>query len=85
MKGGYLQAATEVVGDQGKGTFTQKGGTTSNQPALILGNAPTGNGTFNLLAGGLSAGNEDIGGFGIGQFIQSGGTNTVANELYLGY
>ena len=61
MKGGYLQTDEEIVGDLGKGTFTQKGGTHLITSHLIVGDSSTANGAFNLLGGSLSAANEFIG------------------------
>lgn len=76
----------EHIGFAGKGTFTQNAGTHTIGRDLVLGNDPTGSGTFNLNGGILSvASNTYVAWNGTGKFNQSGGTHTVAGNLYIGH
>jgi len=65
------------VGIDGKGTFTQTGGTVTAAGGLILGGAVSGDGTYNLSSGSIKTGYEKIGVSGNGYFSQSGGENTT--------
>jgi hypothetical protein len=65
------------IGIDGKGTFTQTGGTVTAAGGLILGGAVSGDGTYNLSSGSIATGYEKIGINGTGYFSQSGGKNTT--------
>jgi len=65
------------IGIDGKGTFTQTGGTVTAAGGLILGGAVSGDGTYNLSSGSIATGYEKIGISGTGYFSQSGGKNTT--------
>ncbi len=68
-------AATEYVGYDGTGTYTQTGGDNIVN-GLYLGYLETGNGIYNLSGtGSLLADNETISRHGSGTFNQTGGTN----------
>ena len=80
ITGGSLSAATQVIGAQGTGTFSQYGGN-SKLTALYVNN-----GTYNLSGNAqLTASNTYISNGGPGSFNQSGGTNTVSSSLSVGY
>jgi hypothetical protein len=73
---GSLSANNETVGNSGIGAFTQSGGFNILGGSLIVGNSPTGSGTYDLSGGSLSATVQQIGNSGIGAFTQSGGAPT---------
>src|SRR4051812_40792845 len=71
----------EVIGDLGGANFNQNGGThTISGVELVVGNAASGIGTYNLSGTGTLAAttNEVVGNLGRGDFNQSGGTNTIS-------
>lgn len=80
----------EIIGDVGRAIFDHSGGTnTATANGLVLGNAGTGVGTYNLSGTGalVATTNEIVGAAGVGNFNQSGGTNTITgagNSLVLG-
>jgi Hint domain len=79
LQAGQLSSLGQVVGNDGKGTFTQNGG--ANDIAgggdLLVGVFNFGVGTYKLNDGTLVAGGEIMGEDGQGQFTQAGGTNVV--------
>jgi hypothetical protein len=78
----------EVIGDFGKGSVIQSGGTNMVGGSLYLGLHSGSTGSYNLSGTGslFVGGIERVGGdFGTGTFTQSGGTHTVNSTLYLGY
>lgn len=78
----------EVIGDFGKGSVIQSGGTNTVGGSLYLGLHSGSTGSYNLSGTGslFVGGIERVGGdFGTGTFTQSGGTHTVNSTLYLGY
>jgi len=94
LQGGGLQAAAEIIGNQGTGTFTQSAGSNTISGNLSLGvkgssiillkSISAGSGTYNLQWGRLQANDEIIGDAGNGIFTQSGNSyNTIANGLTL--
>ena len=88
LSNGPLQVqGNEIIGVAGTGTFTQSGGTNtvSAMATMILGDNPSGSGTYNLSAGYLAnAADLTVGLSGTGVFTQSGGTNSVLNGVTLG-
>jgi hypothetical protein len=80
-----LNLATASVGARGIGVFTQNGGTHTVTGELIVGEYPTGNGTYNLNSGILTANNLFVGSGGSGVFNQTGSSvHTVLNDLIIG-
>lgn len=81
----------EIIGDLGRAMFDHSGGTnTVAASSLVLGNAGTGVGAYNLSGTGTLAATtiEIVGAAGIGNFNQSGGTNTISgagSSLSLGF
>jgi len=74
------------IGDAGKGTYIQTGGTNQTfESYLGLGN--TGNGSYDLSgSGSLSVSNvENVGSLGNGTFSQSGGTHFVSRVLSIAF
>src|SRR5205085_782424 len=56
---GVLSADFEQIGDAGRGTFNQSGGSNSTSGILYLGlNSASGNGVYNLSGGTLSVGSN---------------------------
>ena len=82
---GYLSVPNnENVGWNGKGAFTQSGGTNTCY-GLLLGYTGA-SGAYTLSGGSLQVTNNmNVGYAGTGTFTQSGGTNSVGNNLYLAY
>src|SRR6202789_847563 len=80
LNGGTITAKGQVVGNDGGGKFTMKGGEDkiTGGGDLILGAFAAGGGTFTLSNGALSDGGELVGYAGAGHVIQSGGTNKIA-------
>lgn len=78
---------TDAHWDGDNGAFP-KGNGPNPDATLVLGNAPTGNGTFTLdngsTPGTLIAAAEIIGNAGTGSFTQNAGTNQVSSLLVLG-
>ena len=81
---GSLSANDTLVGDEGKGLFTQTGGDNTAFFDLTLGATSDGEGTYNLSAGTLSAGSAIVGNRGVGEFLQSGGRVDLTNDLTMG-
>ena len=85
LSSGKVSSAQTLVGDAGRGTFTQTGGT---HTAGGL-NVATAGGTGAYALGGTGTlvvnGNALIGSGGIGTFTQTAGTNNVSGTLYLGF
>ena len=85
LSGGDLATLCTIVGQDGKGTFTQSGGTNTVTNDLNIGQFADSNGNYDLSNGTLSVGrNENVGLDGVGAFTQSGGDNTVASGLIVG-
>ncbi len=90
MTGGSLSALTsEYIGNNGKGTFTQSGGTnslTSVSGGIYVGYSPSSaSGNYNLSgSGSLNSSIEYLGYSGSGTFTQSAGTNSIGEFLTLG-
>ncbi|MGD0464880.1 MAG: PEP-CTERM sorting domain-containing protein [Tepidisphaeraceae bacterium] len=80
MSANDLSAVNETVGNSGRGTFNQTGGTNYVSNGLNIGNNVGSNGTYELSAGLLSTGVESVN----GSFVQSGGQNTVNGYLIVG-
>ena len=75
---------SEIIGDQGAGTFYQGGGTNAVTDNLLLGNTSGVTGAYNQSCGYLSVGGTEYVGYsGTGAFTQSGGTNAVTGDLQL--
>ncbi len=74
---------SEIIGDQGTGTFAQEGAA-NNTSQLIVGNGATASGLYLFDAGTLTAGAELIGTNGTGEFDQVSGTDTVNGDLLIG-
>ncbi|MCC9000898.1 MAG: choice-of-anchor D domain-containing protein, partial [Candidatus Contendobacter sp.] len=77
--------ADVIVGDAGKGTINQGGGTFSGtgSETFVLGRSATGQGTYNLMGGTLND-SLIVGDAGGGEFNNSGGIHNVAGDLVLG-
>jgi hypothetical protein len=75
----------EVVGNVGRGSFSQTGGNHS-VGSLTVGNNAGSNGSFTLGSGASlsAASGEFVGSSGTGTFTQNGGTNASSNGLYMG-
>jgi fibronectin-binding autotransporter adhesin len=95
MSAGTLSVGSEEIGgittagtDNGSGTVTQSGGTTSFTGGLFLAWSTGSSGTYNLSGTGVLSGtsSEAIGFGGLGTFNQNGGTNTLTSgaTLYVG-
>ncbi len=74
-----LSAASEVVGNNGTGSFTQVSGTNTTGTLTIA--QSTGSGSYTLSGGTLSAAAEVIGLAGSGSFTQTGGANTLTGSV----
>jgi T5SS/PEP-CTERM-associated repeat protein len=78
-----------TVGNSGRGSVTQTGGTTtiSGTNSLFLGNNAGSVGSYSLGGtGSLSVtGNENIGLSGTGSFTQSGGSNSLTLDMVVGF
>jgi hypothetical protein len=84
LQGGTLQVASEEsIGFRGIGTFAQSGGSNS-AATLLLGDQPSGSGTYTLSGGTLTTSFTYVGQAGRGTMWQSGGAHTAA-DLYVGY
>ena len=85
MSSGFLSVtASEYVGHQGTGAFTQTGGNHQISSDLYLGNIATSTGSYELSGtGALSVHDERIGNYTTGAFTQTGGSH-IADILYLG-
>ncbi len=58
---GHITSSSETVGDSGTGTLTQNGGTNDvSANDLVVGNAPGGNGAYNLHSGSLTIDTGDL-------------------------
>jgi T5SS/PEP-CTERM-associated repeat protein len=70
-----------IVGDAGTGTFNNAGGGHSVSGNLILGNQSTGNGTYNLTAGGTTSVSDFtfVGAAGTGAFLNDASTHNTQN------
>ena len=82
---------SSYLGQHGKVTFTQSGGTanfgtdpTPNNTGFSLAYGSGSSGSYTLSGGSLNAGIIYAGGFGAGQFKHSGGTATINGSLYIG-
>ncbi len=82
---GSLTARQEVIGQEGRGTFNQSGGTHTVASIMTLGYESTAVGTYDLTGGLLNPSGMTLGLNGTGTCTQSGGTNSVAGELHLGH
>jgi pectate lyase len=82
LSGGSLGSTLQFIGDLGKGTFNQSGGTNTTA-YLGLGSAPAASGTYALNGGSVDALFQTVGNSGTGIFNQSAGTNT-GYELLVG-
>ena len=84
--GTLTDTATEYLGYNGSGTFTQNGGThiiNGGGNSFFIGYNPSAVGSYTLSAGSLAVtGFEIIGYLGTGSMNQSGGTHTVAAGYY---
>jgi uncharacterized protein with beta-barrel porin domain len=91
QNGGSLQVnGGEVIGDFGRGTFTQSAGTHTVAAVMGLGNMAGSSGAYTqsgglLKVGGASSAGEYVGYSGSGVFTQSGGSHRVAGDLVLGF
>ncbi len=75
MTGGNLRClGSEYVGDSGKGTFAQTGGTNEGN-VIYLGNNAGSSGTYNLSGSGVLTATVYVGNLGTGTFTQTGGSN----------
>ena len=76
-----------IVGYDAPGAMTQWEGNLDvdvSDGCLILGDQPTGNGSYTLRDGNLDAWHECVGSLGTGHFTQLGGVNTVGYLLSIG-
>src|SRR5205814_54122 len=77
---GRLSVGDAVIGDFGKGAFTQTGGTATFGGLSLAGSLPSASGTYSLSAGAtLNVASEIIGVTGAGVFNQTGGSHTVGD------
>lgn len=90
LKDGNLAAGSLIIGDAGKGDFTQSGGVTDIQGALVLGRKESSEGIYHIVDGQIQ-GNPfaqntySIGGSGQGIFEQTGGKFSAPDqEIVLG-
>jgi hypothetical protein len=88
--GTAMVCSTEVLGDDGGGTYTQSAGSNTINGAnnFGVGFASGESSTYNLSGTGqfsdTGSGYGEVGNFGNGTFTQTGGTASVTNELDLG-
>ena len=66
-----------VVGARGNGSVTQWQGTHNAGRSLVLGQSPTGYGSYYLTSGTLNSGYTQVGDQGTASFTHSGGTHTT--------
>ena len=88
MGSGTLTTSGETIGNFGRGTFNQSGGTHTVSGSFSMGDN-SGVGTYNLSGSGALYANtsEMIGVTGTGSFVQSGGTHSISgagHQLFLG-
>lgn len=72
-----------IVGSYGRASFCQRGGVHTTE-RLLVSDAGTGRGTYELVDGEIHAIEQDIGRLGTGVFLQSGGLNDLATNLKVG-
>jgi len=86
ISSGSLAVSSQYVGQGSVGSFTQAGGTNSNNSSLYLGYNAADSGTYSIASSSkLSVQSSQYIGFsGAGTLTQSGGTNS-SQYVYLGY
>ncbi|HUT59013.1 MAG TPA: PEP-CTERM sorting domain-containing protein [Phycisphaerae bacterium] len=85
LSAGSLHVETdERIGNEGLGRFIQTGGAHEVGGYLLVGDGPSGIGSYALDDGNLTTGGTRIGIQGNGAFTQAGGLHTIVGELCVG-
>jgi hypothetical protein len=78
-----MAATQQFIGDVGSGRYIHNAGLNSATGGFVVGNMPTGNGTYELGGGTLLVAEEVIGQLGSATFTQSGGFHTATLGMYV--